>query len=286
MAVVQIEERQSQYAVGPPGSKVEVAIVTGGVAPDCETPGGAVAATRVSPDAQAFLQWLAEDPQQLPTESGIIELGAGHGLVGISCAALRPASRLVLTDVEPSFAERSAAANSAELQERIIVRRLPFGEAEPLQSILEELKRSNPDQPIIAVGAAVTYWECVYSPLGVTLQQLCAAGGEAILGYFMRDWKVEKRFWTKILPKLGLQVDTLWECLIEEPDNDTCFAPTCSRTAGEWNARVYRISQKKAEDGAADGTGNCTSQSYEDQPWLAYKGNEHEKKGQKKGKKK
>eukprot|EP00746_Dinoflagellata_sp_MGD_P013523 gnl/MRDRNA2_/MRDRNA2_129263_c0_seq1.p1 gnl/MRDRNA2_/MRDRNA2_129263_c0~~gnl/MRDRNA2_/MRDRNA2_129263_c0_seq1.p1 ORF type:complete len:294 (-),score=78.36 gnl/MRDRNA2_/MRDRNA2_129263_c0_seq1:23-883(-) len=286
MAAVQIEERQLQYSVGPPGSKVEVAIVTGGVAPDCDTPGGAVAATRVSPDAQAFLQWLAEDPKELPTESGMIELGAGHGLVGISCAALRPVSRLVLTDVETSFAERSVEANSPELQERVIVRRLPFGEAAALQSILDELKQSSPDQPIIAVGAAVTYWECVYSPLGVTLQQLCAAGGQAILGYFMRDWKVEKRFWTKILPKLGLQVDTLWECLIEEPDNDTSFAPTCSRTAGEWNARVYRISQKAAESGAAESTGECTGETLEEQPWLAYKGYDNEKKGQKKGKKK
>eukprot|EP00971_Amphidinium_carterae_P023076 455338-Amphidinium_carterae.1 len=47
----------------------------------------------------------------------------------------------------------------------------------------------------------------------------------------------------EVLPQNGLQADVLWEGVVEEPapDETGAFAPACTRTPGEWNARVYRV---------------------------------------------
>merc|ERR1712107_421744 len=64
---------------------------------------------------------------------------------------------------------------------------------------------------VFAVGAGIAYWECLHIPLAETLAGLCVAGGEAVIGHFQRDWKVERRFWTKVLPRHGLQAVVVWE---------------------------------------------------------------------------
>jgi len=280
--------------VGPAGSsQVEVAVVTGGIAPAvADVPGAAVASLRVSPDAVGFLQWLdMEDPgcDVLPHgRSLIIELGCGVGLVGLACAGLRPEACAVLTDVAALLprAQRSVSANGDALASRISVRPLPFGDAGALDAILAEhlaaSERGGSDidshPAIVAVGAGIFYWECVYAPLAETLERLCSAGGSAVLGYFRRDWKVERRFWTKLLPQHGLQVEVLWEGVVQEPGDTGSFAPVCTRTPGEWNGRVYRVSRlapdKEADASYGGGVAarNGTEEASEMQPWLAYGG--------------
>ncbi|CAE8634969.1 unnamed protein product [Polarella glacialis] len=317
----------------------QVVAVTGGEPPPVlEIEGAGVAALRVSPDAVAMLRWLDTDPEALPTGAAVfLELGAGHGLLGLACAAMRPDARLVLTDAADvlPFAERSVAANEPSLARRCFVRPLAFSDAAALEDILQEFAYAGPGEstvdtdsgedvtgsplpesnqrggceaalgrgnestepctsieslPVVAIGAGICYWEVVYKPLAETLAQLCSKGrGYAILGYFRRDWKVEKRFWTKVLQQQGLQAEVLWEGEVDEPENPSAFAPACSRTSGEWNARVYRISAAAVAVASAPGAEAAEAGS---EPWRAYEAESYDKKkkagcekGSKQGKK-
>lgn len=277
---------------------VEVAVVTGDAPPACiDVTGAGVAALRISPDAVGFLQWLEGKPAELPQGPAVfIELGSGHGLIGLACAQLLPESLLVLTDVAEllPFAERSVAANEEQLQARTAMRPLPFGDAAALDAILAEFAPMAPSaaeevaegagddvaaaavgvaprRRVVALGAGIAYWECLHAPLAETLERLCAAGGEAIIGYFRRDWKEERRLWTKVLQQRGLKVEVLWEGEVQEPTNTASFAPTCSRDSGEWNARVYHVSRGMAA--AAKPEANA------DQPWMAFEKGGNKKKG-------
>lgn len=268
---------------------VEVAVVTGDAPPACiDVTGAGVAALRISPDAVGFLQWLEGQPAQLPQGPAVlIELGSGHGLIGLACAQLLPESSLVLTDVAEllPFAERSVAENEEPLQSRTAMRPLPFGDAAALDAILAEFAAvpagdeggeeraaagadAAPGRRIIALGAGIAYWECLHAPLAETLERLCAAGGEAIIGYFRRDWKEERRLWTKVLQQRGLKVEVLWEGEVQEPTNSASFAPACSRDSGEWNARVYHVSRGAAV--AAKPAADAGAEGNADQPWLAF----------------
>eukprot|EP00811_Abedinium_folium_P009493 NODE_18775_length_877_cov_3.458667.p1 GENE.NODE_18775_length_877_cov_3.458667~~NODE_18775_length_877_cov_3.458667.p1 ORF type:complete len:284 (+),score=121.07 NODE_18775_length_877_cov_3.458667:65-853(+) len=220
----------------------------------------------------------------------LVELGSGAGLLGFACAALIANATLVLTDVAElvPFAQRSIAANEPALASRCVARPLPFGDAAALDAVLGEFAAQAPAPAVVAVGAGIFYWECVYTPLAETLEHLCCrAGGQALLGYFRRDWKVERRFWTKLLPQRGLEVEILWEGVAPEPTDTATFAPVCTRTLdGEWNARVYRI--VRAQGGNASGTGGdaapaAATASDEQAPWLAYKANDKKQSGKKKG---
>lgn len=290
---------------------VEVAAVTGGTVPEVEgTPGGGIAALRISPDAVALLQWLegAENTEAaLPGGRALLlELGSGHGFVGLACAAARPEASVVLTDVPEllAHAERSVAANTEELAARALVRPLAFGDAAALETLLAELGHgceadesatpSRLPRSLVALGAGIFYWECVFQPLADTLAQLCRVGGTAVLGYFRRDWKVERRFWTKLLPQLGLRVDVLWEGEVEEPKDKGAYAPACTRTPGEWNARVYHVTlaegsvaaQDQLRGGVVAGTPEGNPQEAdESKPWLQYGGGPAGKKGGGAGKK-
>lgn len=265
--------RTLRRRIGRGAAAAEVVAVTGGPRPHAgDVPGAAVAAERVSPDAVAMLRWLDTDPDELPRgASTLLELGCGVGLLGLSCAALRPDASLVLTDVAallPS-ASRSVEANEESLAARVAVRPLAFGDAAALAAALVDLG----SRPAVAVGAGIFYWECVYAPLAETLRQLCCDfGGQAILGYFRRDWKVERRLWTKLLPQQGLEVEVLWEGEVEEPEDAASFAPACTRTLGEWNARVYRVSA--AAPGLLPKPAVEEGEGEDLHPWLAYGDNQ------------
>lgn len=308
------EEPQSSAAVGasPPVRETswsvaghEVRVVTGGEPPAVDgVPGAGVASLRISPDLAGMLRWLETDPDALPRgEALLVELGAGHGLLGLACAALRPEALLVLTDVAPllAFGERSLAANDAALAARAAVRPLQFGDAAALDAVLQEFRQKagggregagegdgqgeeEGDRPlgreVVCVGSGISYWECVYTPLAETLARVCSAGGRALLGYFKRDWKVERGFWTKVLPRHGLQAEVLWEGEIEEPEDAASSAPACTRTPGEWTARVYSVQQAPA----AAAKPAAAADSFEWQPDPAYANKKQQQKKGKKGK--
>lgn len=250
----------------------EVRVVTGGAPPAVvDIPGAGVAALRVSPDAVAMLRWLDGNPEALPQGPVLLlELGCGAGLLGLACATMRPEATLVLTDVAPilPYAERSVAANEA-LSGRALARPLPFGDVAALDAVLAEFEQ----RPVVALGAGIFYWECVYEPLLDSLVQLChgAHQGTALLGYFRRDWKVERRLWTKLMPQRGLAAEVLWEGEVDEPDDASAFAPACTRTPGEWNARVYRVFAEAPS--AAEVKSSKKGGDNEDlAPWLNYGG--------------
>lgn len=270
----------------------EVAVVTGGAPPAVvDVTGAGVAALRISPDAVAFLQWLEDQPAQLPQGPALlVELGSGHGLIGLAVAQLLPETSLVLTDVAEllPFAERSVAENDESLQARTSMRPLPFGDAAALEAVLAEFAPavgadgtadgasegvaaalgSAAGRRVVALGAGIAYWECLHAPLAETLERLCAVGGEAIIGYFRRDWKEERRLWTKVLQQRGLKVEVLWEGEVQEPTNSASFAPACSKDSGDWNARVYHIS--RGEMAANKPTSAEAAEGNADQPWLAF----------------
>lgn len=271
-----------------------MAVVTGDAPPACiDVTGAGVAALRISPDAVGFLQWLEGQPPQLPQGPAVlIELGSGHGLIGLACAQLLPESSLVLTDVAEllPFAERSVAENEERLRSRTAMRPLPFGDAKALDAILAEFATvapsagdegageegdaatgpdAAPGRRVIALGAGIAYWECLHAPLAETLERLCAAGGEGIIGFFRRDWKEERRLWTKVLQQRGLKVEVLWEGEVQEPTNTASYAPACSRDhAVEWNARVYHVTQGEAA--AKPASKDAGGEGNADQPWLAF----------------
>lgn len=248
---------------------VPFAVVTGGTPPDVEgIPGAGVASLRISPDAVALMRWLETQPALLPSGDALfLELGAGVGCIGLACAALCPESFVVLTDVPDlaPVAQRSIEVNVGELAHRVVVRSLPFGDIVAFNALTDEFHPLCLSNPVVVLGAGIFYWECVYTPLAETLKHLCDAGGYALLGYFRRDWKVERRFWTKLLPRLGLTADVLWEGTVDQPGDTASFAPACSRTPGEWNARVYHVKSTIQEKTAGDDAPS------EFEPWLAYK---------------
>mmetsp|Transcript_120734 Transcript_120734/g.341430 ORF Transcript_120734/g.341430 Transcript_120734/m.341430 type:complete len:292 (+) Transcript_120734:70-945(+) len=279
MACAATPERVLQHRVGKGEAQVEVVAITGGTPPAVvEVTGAGVAALRVSPDAVGLLTWLDEDPDALPRGNLLLlELGCGHGLTGLACAALRPEAQLVLTDVQDllPYAERSVAANDTALMARTVVRPLPFGDAGALDEVLQEYACEGPEQPaVVALGTGIAYWECLHAPLAETLERLCAKGGEAIIGHFKRDWKVERRLWTKVLPLRGLRAEVLWEGEVGEASDVGSFAPSCTRTPGEWNARVYRVVQAERVPHSDEGAkkGDESSQAAEFEPWKAYAG--------------
>eukprot|EP00445_Apocalathium_hangoei_P071137 CAMPEP_0204142262 /NCGR_PEP_ID=MMETSP0361-20130328/19896_1 /ASSEMBLY_ACC=CAM_ASM_000343 /TAXON_ID=268821 /ORGANISM="Scrippsiella Hangoei, Strain SHTV-5" /LENGTH=314 /DNA_ID=CAMNT_0051096083 /DNA_START=1 /DNA_END=941 /DNA_ORIENTATION=- len=284
-------ERQlrSTVATGS-GSIADVSVVTGGCVPASAVPGAGVASTRISPDAVALLDWLrgaagdylGKDTSSrvvLPAGDGegllLLELGCGVGVVGLTCAALKPRARLVLTDAPEvlSLADRSIASNDHDLAARCIARPLPFGDEGALREVLAEMDyssgRDSGSAHLLAIGAGIFYWECVFVPLAKTLEDICSAGGRALLGYFRRDWKVERRLWTKLLPQHGLNVEVLWEGIVPAPQDTECFAPVCTRTPGEWNARIYFVTSASGE---SKGSLGDSSPDHKFQPWLAYNG--------------
>ena len=108
-----------------------------------------------------------------------------------------------------------------------------------------------------------------------------ASARNVFLGYFKRHWSLEKRFWTKMLPKgeCSLSVQVAFETCLnasQQQGDRHVFAPLCTRdseaansksvpaaadaSAGHsepWDARVYRIcAASQQQQSAASATEN------------------------------
>lgn len=215
----------------------------------------------------------------------IIEAGAGHGMLGsyfnMLCHSAGIPTYVTLTDV-PEHLDLVTKTAQASVENAIcntlMVDALEFGDLKMMQEAVgkairmsrmsEESSGSYPGfsaeiappppppaeiggggggetPPPVLIGAGITFWECVYEPLGGMIKNFLDRwkNGIVILGYFRRNWSGEKRFWTKILK--GLKVEVVHECLLEEREETEIFAPIHTKDQdAEWNARVYKITKK------------------------------------------
>ncbi|CAD7945229.1 unnamed protein product [Amoebophrya sp. A120] len=119
-------------------------------------------------------------------------------------------------------------------------------------------------QPMLLLGAGITYWECLFAPLAETMEQFFALRHHeedtALISYFRRNWSgCEKRFWTKILPRV-CDVEILTQGKLVGEKDARIFAPLCTRGEFEgeddWNVRIYRL-RRKAQAGKQPNKHDC-----------------------------
>jgi hypothetical protein len=240
---------------------------------------GAGIAYRIWPSAHFLLDFLVHNKSIWnskidltdPSKTHLLELGAGVGLVGICCAAQLHVKSVTLTDVvlEPLF--RSVEVNDPQIRSRIRVERLGWGE--PLPSFLLSSNKSPQDESedksenfipgqLLIVASDVVYWESLAAPLADTLQMLCSKPGGAVayLSQRKRDWRTERRFFTRLLRQRGLVAEVVAQANCVELDaeaqdgearillaSDLASSGGADRSTDDaavetWNTRIYKIS--------------------------------------------
>ncbi len=238
---------------------------------------GAGIAWRIWPSAHYLLDfivrnqsvWRDEQGPKDPARTHVLELGAGVGLVGICCAAQLPVGRVTLTDVVLEPLVRSVEANDVQVRSRLHVERLSWGE--PLPEFLEPPATSDTDNgetSLLVVASDCVYWESLAAPLADTLSLLCARGAVAYIAQRKRDWRTERRFFTRLLRQRGLQAEVVSQAMCVEleadvqagearihsvPIADSAAAGTPDPAAGagdgdvqdaaEWNTRIYKVTR-------------------------------------------
>ena len=245
---------------------------------------GAGIAWRIWPSAHFLLDFLVNNGtiwKNLPESNDtarthLLELGAGVGLVGICCAAQLPLQRVTLTDIDLDPLIRSVEANDEHVRSRIKVERLGWGE--PLPPFLSssdlnlQIANSNDGQcamtgattdRLLVVASDVVYWESLAAPLADSIRMLCTRPGGAVvyISHRKRDWRTERRFFTRLLRQRGLLAEVVAQahCIelgAEAQDgearillaSDAAAAAASAGAAGAvedadtaWNTRVYKI---------------------------------------------
>ncbi|GAA5864231.1 hypothetical protein JCM8547_001301 [Rhodosporidiobolus lusitaniae] len=147
----------------------------------------------------------------------ILELGSGTGFLSLSFAPhLPPSNTLILTDLEnvcpllstnlstarQRWAARSVFSSSKEEPE-VLVRPLPWGDANALETLLYEQGRT----PDVVLASDLIYFEFLYAPLlrtliGLTERSESEEGDgekqedvEVIFSYKVRSLSKEQPFW-------------------------------------------------------------------------------------------
>ena len=201
-------------------------------------------AWRIWPGAHALLDWLENNIDQwCESPCHVVEIGAGVGLVGVACAALG-ADKVTLTDLPEELValERSKDSNCEIVRSKISVMPLRFGE----KSDIDTVGNSHTGTKLVIVGSELIYWESLFEPIAETLKGfIIDYNAVAYIGYRTRVWKTEKRFFTKILHKHGLdcQVVGEWLAMEEDATSQTTDGHVVyhENPNGEWNTRVYMI---------------------------------------------
>ena len=200
-------------------------------------------AWRIWPGAHVLIDWLEKHKSEWDM-STVVEIGAGVGLVGIVCAQF--AQQVVLTDLPEELPAlvRSVESNCLDIQEKLCVRPLGFGDVEMARSVAAQSTRKS----LVIVGSELIYWESLFEPIAQTLKTfIYEFGAVCYIGYRIRVWKTEKRFFTKILSQFGLEAEVVGQWRAVETDTGSQLSEGLVRIEeeGEWNTRVYRILKKK-----------------------------------------
>jgi predicted nicotinamide N-methyase len=250
---------------------------------------GAGIAWRIWPSAHYLLDFIVrnqsvwEDDQgpKDPARTHILELGAGVGLVGICCAAQLHVGRVTLTDLVLEPLVRSVEANEVQVRRRLSVERLSWGE--PLPQFLEppaaSQENADAENHLLVVASDCVYWESLAAPLADTLHRLCARGAVAYIAQRKRDWRTERRFFTRLLRQRGLRAEVVSQAMCVEleadaqagearihsvpapapaapaglPDSAAAGSEGEAQDAAEWNTRIYKVTQVPTVDPAGDG---------------------------------
>jgi hypothetical protein len=207
-------------------------------------------AWRIWPGAHVLLDWLEENEEKwCKPPCHVIEIGAGVGLVGIACAALG-AQKISLTDLpeELDALHRSRDSNTSSIKERITVRPLRFGD---MADVDDTASQSLVPENLVVVGSELIYWESLFEPIAQTLQRFVYLHNAVVyIGYRIRVWKTEKRFFSKVLQKHGLDCEVVGQWLATEEDTSSQLSDGHilyeEHEGGEWNTRVYKIFKKKS----------------------------------------
>jgi len=223
-------------------------------------------AWRVWPGAKLLLRYIVEkkpnclfrtlpDGRTIPRarRAQVIELGSGVGTVGLFCAAM--GIRSTITDTEESVPalNRSLVANSfltkcggsdaeEEGENLAMAMALDWGkQTDATRAIRALSSRSVGLKKLVVLLSDCTYWDCLYVPLASTLRHLllaareCGGKGTVLCAHERRQWKTEKRFFTKRLRQHGLTATAVYEGLREGEETNPLHE------LSGWNQRVYRI---------------------------------------------
>jgi predicted nicotinamide N-methyase len=208
-------------------------------------------AWRIWPGAHALLTWLESNKENWCEKPNAnchcVEIGAGVGLVGVACAGLG-ASHVTLTDLpeELSALERSRDSNCSVIKDRIQVAPLCFGNNEDA----DKVANMHAGCRLVVVGSELIYWESLFEPIAGTLSRLIHKyHAIAYIGYRIRVWKTEKRFFTKVLKQHGLECEVVGEYYAQEEDAVSQASSGHilykDDRGDEWNTRVYKIFKAK-----------------------------------------
>lgn len=207
-------------------------------------------AWRIWPGAHVLLDWLEEKGKDwLQEPCHCVEIGAGVGLVGVVCAGLG-VSRVTLTDLpeELDALRRSVGSNLAAVQNRLSVMPLSFGCEEEIAAVVNSVPKNF---KLVVLGSELIYWESLFLPIAQTLALMLAQPDSvAFIGYRIRVWKTEKRFFTKVLGQCGLQVEVVgqWRALETDGASQVSGGEVRYEEEGEWNTRVYKIFKRPQGD--------------------------------------
>ena len=172
----------------------------------------------------------------------VLELGAGVGTLGLLTAALGIPT--LVTEIEDSVPalERSIKANAFKSEDRIASMPLNWFEKSDADKVIAILKKRNEMKRVVIVLTDCTYWDSLFVPLASTIQYILEAvraeggHGVALCAHERRQWKIEKRFFTKRLRQHKLGTKVIHECLrVGEETNNT------HEHSGGWNQRIYEI---------------------------------------------
>jgi len=202
-------------------------------------------AWRIWPGAHVLMDWLELNKEEWCTnQCHCVEIGAGVGLVGVACAGLG-ATQVTLTDLpeEVEALERSRQSNHEKVKNRIRVIPLRFGINEDIDTVA---KLGDEKTRLVVVGSELIYWESLFEPIAATLARFVLKhNAVAYIGYRIRVWKTEKRFFTKLLQKHGLDCEIVGQWFALEEDSSSQLSDghiLYKEDAGkEWNTRVYKI---------------------------------------------
>lgn len=202
-------------------------------------------AWRIWPGAHVLMDWLeANRDKWCKAPCHCVEIGAGVGLVGVACAGLG-ADQVTLTDLpeELEALERSKSSNHETIKKRIGVMPLRFGVNDDIDIVARVGREGS---QLVVLGSELIYWESLFEPIAQTLARFIHSHkAVAYIGYRIRVWKTEKRFFTKILQKHGLDCEVVGQWYALEEDSSSQLTDghiVYKEDAGnEWNTRVYKI---------------------------------------------
>jgi predicted nicotinamide N-methyase len=212
-------------------------------------------AWRIWPAAHVLIDWMEKNQRRwCKNITHCIEIGAGVGLVGIAAAALGSDS-VTITDLPEELAaiRRSVDCNEDVLKSTVNVEALRFGNVQDMQAMINTIPTKT---RIVILASDIVYWESLFIPIAETLSFFAKErNAVSYIGYKIRHWKTEKRFFTKILSQYNLHAEVVFEGLIEEDDlmSQTSSGTvhykndenTSEQNENSWNTRVYKISQSR-----------------------------------------